>query len=108
MTPRQRLVAASVVLLLSAAWIADVAAMSTRDAIGRRTVFLGRSVSGRAITAVETGDLDNPSKTLVVGCIHGNECAGIAVAERLAGTPPPPETDLWVVTDLNPDGAVAG
>jgi protein MpaA len=107
-TRRHCLVAASAASLLAAAWVADVAAVSTRDAVGRRTVFLGRSVDGRGITAVETGDFDNPAKTLVVGCIHGNECAGVAVAERLAAIPPPPETDLWVVTDLNPDGAAAG
>jgi len=42
---------------------------------------------------------------LVVGCIHGNECAGLAIARQLTRTPPPTETDLWVVADLNPDGA---
>ena len=50
------------------------------DPIGRRTVVLGRSVDGRAIRAIEVGDLDSLRKALVVGCIHGNECAGIAVA----------------------------
>jgi protein MpaA len=71
-----------------------------------RTVLLGRSVQGRPIRAVEVG---NPSGTrvLVVGCIHGNEIAGIEVAdalERLA----PRDLDLWIVPDLNPDGVAAG
>jgi protein MpaA len=71
-----------------------------------RTVLLGRSVQGRPIRAVEVG---NPSGTrvLVVGCIHGNETAGIEVAdalERLA----PRDLDLWIVPDLNPDGVAAG
>src|SRR5205823_3898844 len=35
-------------------------------------------------------------------------CAGIAVADRLVRTPPPIEADLWIVPDLNPDGAAAG
>jgi protein MpaA len=43
---------------------------------------------------------------LVVGAIHGNELAGIAVARALerirAGA------DLWIVPDLNPDGAASG
>ena len=78
------------------------------DPVSHRTYVLGRSVGGDLITAVETGDSDNPGKTLVVGCIHGNECAGIAVAARLAHTTPPPETDLWILTNLNPDGAEAG
>jgi protein MpaA len=79
-----------------------------RDASVRRTVVLGRSIDGRPITAVETGDPDTQRKTLVVGCIHGNECAGIAIARRLISTPPPAEADIWVVPDLNPDGAAAG
>jgi protein MpaA len=78
------------------------------DPVGRRTVMLGRSVDGRAITAVETGDFDSPWKALVVGCIHGNECAGIAIAAGLARTQPPRDADLWILTNLNPDGAAAG
>src|SRR6266496_773744 len=70
-----------------------------------RTVLLGRSWQGRPITAVEVG---NPAGThmLVIGCIHGNETAGIAIAdalERLA----PRDLDLWIVPDLNPDGVAA-
>ena len=108
MTARRSLVAACAVGLLAAAHIGDVAAIANRDPVARRTVPLGRSVDGRPITAVETGDTDSPRKTLVVGCIHGNECAGIAIADRLARTPPPAEADIWVVPDLNPDGAAAG
>ena len=70
------------------------------------TLLLGRSWQGRPIRAVEVG---NPSGTrvLVVGCIHGNETGGIAVAhalERLS----PHGLDLWIVPDLNPDGVHAG
>jgi protein MpaA len=70
-----------------------------------RTLLLGRSWQGRPIEAVEVG---NPSGTpvLVVGCIHGNETAGIAIAralERLS----PRDLDLWIVPDLNPDGVAA-
>jgi murein peptide amidase A len=69
-------------------------------------VQLGRSWQGRPIEAIEVG---NPSGTpvLVVGCIHGNETAGIAIAralERLS----PRDLDLWIVPDLNPDGVAAG
>ena len=41
-------------------------------------------------------------RVLVVGCIHGNECAGIAVVDALLRSHP--QEDLWLVPDLNPDG----
>ncbi len=46
-------------------------------------------------------------RVLVVGCIHGDECAGTAVVRRLEQLPPP-DFDLWVVPTLNPDGRAAG
>jgi protein MpaA len=83
-----------------------VAACVLPAAAAARTVLLGRSWQGRPIQAVEVG---NPSGTrvLVVGCIHGNETGGIAIAhalERLS----PRGLDLWIVPDLNPDGVAAG
>ena len=44
---------------------------------------------------------------LVVGCVHGNETAGIAVARALERVAPH-DLDLWIVPDLNPDGVAAG
>ena len=113
-TPRRAAIGAAA---LAAAALAAVSAPGSGfvdatatgpDPVGSRSVLLGRSVDGRAITAVETGDFDSPNKTLVVGCIHGNECAGIAIVARLAHTAPPSEADLWILLDLNPDGASAG
>jgi murein peptide amidase A len=66
---------------------------------------IGRSVGGRPIRAIE---LRGGSRVvLVVGCIHGNETAGIPVVQLLerravAGV------DLWLVPDLNPDGVARG
>lgn len=88
--------------------VSSGAAASPRDGSGHRIVVLGRSVDGRTITAVETGDFDSPRKALVVGCVHGDECAGIAAARALAAAPRPNEVDLWIVPDLNPDGRAAG
>jgi murein peptide amidase A len=73
---------------------------------GDKAVLLGRSVDGRPIIAREVGDPDG-TRILVVGCIHGNEPAGIAVARRLTRLSPP-NIDLWIVPDLNPDGTAAG
>jgi murein peptide amidase A len=72
---------------------------------GRPATTLGRSVEGRAISAIRVGNPDAPA-VLVVGCIHGNESAGIAVARRLAQLSPH-NVDLWIVPDLNPDGVAA-
>jgi protein MpaA len=69
--------------------------------------MLGRSERGRPIFAWEIGDPASPRKALVVGCIHGNEPAGIAIADALARVPAPKQTDVWIVPDLNPDGVAA-
>jgi murein peptide amidase A len=71
-------------------------------------LLIGRSVDGRRIDAVELGDPHSRDKLLVVGCIHGNECAGLAIARALERLPTPAVLDLWVVENLNPDGYVAG
>jgi murein endopeptidase len=39
---------------------------------------------------------------LVVGCIHGTECAGLRVIRALRTTAP--RADLWLIPNLNPDG----
>jgi protein MpaA len=74
----------------------------------RHEVVLGRSEQGRPIVAWETGDPTAKRTVLVVGCIHGNEPAGIAIANAVARARIPAGTDLWVIPDLNPDGVAAG
>jgi len=65
---------------------------------------VGHSVEGRRIVAYELGDSTAARKVLVVGCLHGNECAGIAVVNRLRQLGPIDGVDLWLVPDANPDG----
>ena len=74
--------------------------------LAAHALLLGRSVDGRPIAAYRVG---NPQgiPVLVVGVIHGNETAGLAIAGALERTSPR-EIDLWVVPDLNPDGVAAG
>ncbi len=67
--------------------------------------MLGRSRDGRAIRAIEAGDPAGV-RVLVVGCIHGNESAGIAIAQRLERRSPR-GVDLWIIPVLNPDGRAA-
>jgi len=72
-----------------------------------RRMVLGHSVLGRPIIAFRLGDPTSETKILVVGCIHGDECAGTAVARALIAGPPA-GIDLWVIRNLNPDGFRAG
>jgi len=69
---------------------------------------LGRSHEGRPIRAWRIGNPRSPRRVLVVGCIHGNECAGMAVTRLLVGLPRPIALDLWVIPNLNPDGLARG
>jgi protein MpaA len=69
-------------------------------------LVFGHSAQGRPLRALEVGDPASARRVLVVGCIHGNECAGMPVIRRLARTRP--RLDLWLVPSLNPDGLAAG
>jgi murein peptide amidase A len=71
-------------------------------------VLLGRSADGRPIVAVELGNPASPRKVLVVGAVHGNEPAGIAIADLLISRPALAGVDLWVVRSFNPDGVAEG
>jgi protein MpaA len=70
-------------------------------------VLLGRSVQHRAIRALVLGDPKAPATALVVGCIHGNEPAGISVVDRVRHWSAPAGMAVWLVPDLNPDGRAA-
>jgi hypothetical protein len=64
--------------------------------------LVGLSGGGEEIRAFRLGS--GRPRVLVVGCIHGDECAGSVVAARLLHTQPPAHGSVWVVPDLNPDG----
>ena len=68
--------------------------------------MIGRSVRGRPIRLLERGNDASGRVILVVGCIHGNECSGLAVTRRLARTSPS-GFQLWILPVLNPDGYAA-
>jgi murein peptide amidase A len=73
-----------------------------------RSVVIGRSVRGRPITAQVLGPDSAPRKILLVGCIHGNECAGRAILSALERIPVPNGIELWLVREMNPGGTAAG
>jgi protein MpaA len=68
---------------------------------------IGRSVRGRPIKAVRVGDPDAERVALVVGVIHGDERAGLAITRRLRRLGKTIDAQLWVIDSLNPDGARA-
>ncbi len=64
---------------------------------------VGHSVQGRPIRLLERGNSESRRVVLVVGCIHGNECSGLAVTRRLARSDPR-GFRLLILPVLNPDG----
>jgi protein MpaA len=97
----RRLLLASLVLLLLVPAAGATAARRGQP----EWVPLGRSERNRPIVAFHTGD-PTGTPVLVVGCIHGTECAGTAIADALERVDT--DLDLWVVPNLNPDGYAAG
>jgi murein peptide amidase A len=83
------------------------AALAGPAAAAVRMRDLGDSGLGREIVAVEVAGAHPRTAVLVVGCIHGNEPAGIAIARALMRVQPPSGVALWIVPDLNPDGVAA-
>jgi hypothetical protein len=71
-----------------------------------RVGVVGRSVEGRRITLEQYGDPAWDGELLVFGCIHGDECAAQGL-RPLTGGCPDPSADIFVVPNLNPDGAAA-
>jgi len=96
------------VRLLALLSLSLLLAGSAASGTGARSVVLGLSLEGRPIVAYELGDPASSRKVLVVGCLHGDECAGIAILERLRRLGALAGTDLWLLPDANPDGHAAG
>jgi len=65
--------------------------------------IIGYSAQGRPIVASHRG---TPGGTviLVVGVIHGDENAGLAILQGLRTMQLPPNIDLWLMDAMNPDG----
>jgi murein peptide amidase A len=74
---------------------------------GKR-VTIGHSILGRPLVATVKGSLEAPTRILAIGCVHGDETAGLRVARRLVGSAAPAKAALWIVPSLNPDGVAAG
>lgn len=75
-----------------------------------RIGVVGRSAEGRGIWMRQTGDPARDGEILVFGCVHGDECAasGIRPSSLLSAGCPDPKSDIYVVPNLDPDGAARG
>jgi len=96
------------VSLVRRSWLAWLLAVVVPGCASQHASVLGGSVQRRPIVAVEIRAAHPRAAVLVVGCIHGNEPGGIAIARALRHAGPISGIDLWVVDDLNPDGVAAG
>lgn len=100
---------AVVLALASAAGVmAPTANTASARAASRSRRVLGYSVEHRPIVGWLIASGRARLSMLVVGSIAGDEPGGIAVAETLASEAAVPGMRLWLVPDLNPDGAVRG
>jgi len=74
----------------------------------QQTLVVGTSVNGTEITACRLiGSATNSNNALlVVGTIHGDEPDGKRVVDELLTEAVPANTEIWVLRDANPDGAV--
>ena len=66
-------------------------------------IGLGISVGGRPIVAEQSGT-PGGRRVLVIGVIHGDEDAGVAIVDELRAEPVPDGVELWIVESMNPDG----
>jgi murein peptide amidase A len=97
---RRHLIVALIALLMGAAPV------SAAPVVERQRI--GRSVNDVRLRAVNIGARSKPTKVLVVGCIHGNECAGKAILRELRQMSAPGGFELWLIWSLNPDGQASG
>ncbi len=83
-----------------------LSSFASREAIPNDTeIEFGRSVQNRPLTFIRRGN-PNGVRVLAVGCIHGNECAGLAITDILTSMEAPLNIDLWILPKLNPDGTL--
>jgi protein MpaA len=101
----RRAVAAALVGPAVAGVLALALGTGGQDAQAAAPEVIGHSVGGRPIEATQLGDPGGERVALVVGVIHGDEKAGLRVIERIRQSATALEdTQLWLITTVNPDG----
>ncbi len=92
---------------LAATGTVDQATMKVLFPFPLTTRVIGTSVRGLPITMDVVGDPHAPRKVLVLGCIHGNECAGVPMLTALTSVAPPKGVAYFLIQYPNPDGSIA-
>jgi murein peptide amidase A len=92
--------------------VPDFAALLGHGPIPARSVgayrdTIGESTEGRPIHVLRLGDPKLPGRILAFGCIHGDECAARTLHPLTNGCPDP-RSDIFLVSELDPDGSAAG
>jgi protein MpaA len=95
------------VALAAAMLLAASPSIAARARSAERTVLVGHSRDGRAIVVHVLGAATAKRRVLLVGCIHGNECAGQRILAALEHRPVRTGVQLWLVPSMNPDGEAA-
>jgi protein MpaA len=98
-------VAAGSVVVLDSGATAGAVVPANGGVSGR--ALLGRSIDGRPIYAYRMGSPYAPTKAVVLGNTHGDETAGITVADAIIHGKGVHAVDLWVIPTMNPDGTAA-
>ena len=101
------LIAAVGIFLAVKVWKSEPAE-STPSAGGcQETISVGDSVEGISIQACQLNgsDLEAENTLLVIGTIHGNEPDGKRVVDELISSGAPAGTNIWLISDGNPDGS---
>ena len=83
----------------------DLVPFRTLD-LSADVVEIGQSVLGASIVAERFGT-PGGRRVLVIGVIHGDEDAGIAIVDELRRLGAPDGVELWLVASMNPDGQAA-
>ena len=92
--------------LALAATLAATTPTTPGDSTAPDVQLIGTSVEGRPIEVLRRGD-EGGRKVLVIGVIHGDEQAGLAIVDELTTLPVPAGVDLYLIDSMNPDGAAA-
>jgi len=73
-----------------------------------KSIVIGYSVKKRPIVARLYGSASATRVVVIIGSMHGSELAGLKITKRLDAHGAPASTAMWVVPNLNPDGAAKG